>query len=123
MRNQYPKPCGICQGWVPAEEGVLQGSRASGWTVTHAGACPKGSVRHGHAQAYTRRALGILRRTDSTADETETAVSGLAALVRTGWASSESCERRILEAPAFRDLLRWEVEEILDKVRVEYSRC
>lgn len=114
MKNRYPKPCGVCQGWVPAGEGILQGSHDSGWVVTHADACPKGSVRHGHAQALAHRVMSVLRRKDSTADETMQALSNLGALLRTGWTNREACERIILKAHAFADLDRIEVEMLLD---------
>jgi len=38
--NGYAAKCSRCGGWVPAREGVLGGSRAAGWTTTHAGTCP-----------------------------------------------------------------------------------
>lgn len=123
MRNRFPKPCGVCQGRVPVGEGTVQGSGESGWTVIHA-ACPRSSVRHGHAQAYARRVLGVLRRTDSSADDINEALVGLVALMRTGWTSRESCERMILQAEVFRDLDRLGVEEILsDYLACERSSC
>jgi|EndMetStandDraft_8_1072994.scaffolds.fasta_scaffold858720_2 hypothetical protein len=123
MRNMYPKPCGVCQGRVPAGEGNVQGSHASGWTVTH-DVCPRGSVRHGHAQAYARRVMGVLRRKESTATDISEALAGLAALMRTGWTSREGCEKVILRAPAFSDLDRLEVEEILNRsLSEEGTRC
>lgn len=123
MRNRYPKPCGVCQGRVPAGEGVVQGSHASGWTVTH-DVCPRGSVRQGHAQAYAHRTVAALRRRNSTADDITEALSGLAALMRTGWTSRENCEKIILRAPAFGGLDRLEVEEILDRcLTQEGMRC
>lgn len=123
MRNRYPKPCGVCQGRVPAGEGNVQGSHTSGWTVTH-DACPRGSVRHGHAQAFARRVTTVLRRKSSTADDVNEALTGLAALMRTGWTSRENCEKTILKAPAFSDLDRLEVEEILSSYLThEGTRC
>jgi hypothetical protein len=123
MRNRYPKPCGVCQGRVPAGEGTVQGSHASGWTVTH-DVCPRGSVRHGHAQAYARRTVATLRHRNSDADDITEALRGLAALMRTGWTSRENCEKIILKAPAFVDLDRLEVEEILDQcLTQEGTRC
>lgn len=123
MKNRFPKPCGVCQGRVPVGEGHIQGSSTSGWTVIHA-ACPRGSVRHGHAQAYARRVLGVLRRKDSSAADISNALTGLAALMRTGWTSRESCERMILQAGAFRDLDRLGVEEILSEyLAFEGSSC
>ena len=123
MRNRFPKPCGICQGRVPAGEGNVQGSHASGWTVTH-DACPKGKIRQGHAQAYAHRMTVKLRRKNSTADDITEALTGLAALMRTGWASRESCEKIILRAPAFSELDRLQVEEILTyHLSEEGTRC
>lgn len=123
MRNRYPKPCGVCQGRVPAGEGNVQGSHTSGWTVTH-DVCPKGSTRHGHAQAYARRVSLVLRRKDSTTDDITEALNGLAALMRTGWTSRESCERVILKAPVFCDLDRLQVEEVLNRhFSEEGTRC
>lgn len=81
-------------------------------------------MRHGHAQAYARRVLGVLRRKDSSADDITEALSGLAALMRTGWTSRESCERMILQAGAFQDLDRLGVEEVLnDYLTHERSHC
>lgn len=123
MRNRYPKPCGVCQGRVPAGEGNVQGSHTSGWTVTH-DVCPKGSARHGHAQAYARRVSITLRRKDSTADDITEALTGLAALMRTGWTARESCEQVILRAPVFHDLDRLQVEEVLNSYfSEEGTRC
>ncbi|AXH66182.1 hypothetical protein SEA_SATIS_21 [Streptomyces phage Satis] len=119
----YPKPCGVCQGRVPAGEGIVQGSHASGWTVTH-DACPRGSVRHGHAQAYARRVVSVLRRKSVTADDLTESLNGLAALVRTGWTSRESCEKIILSAEAFQDMDRLAVEDILaERLSQVGSRC
>jgi hypothetical protein len=123
MRNRYPKSCGICQAWVPAGEGNAQGSHTSGWTVTH-DVCPRGSVRHGHAQAYARRVMGALRRQESTTTDITEALIGLASLMRTGWTSREGCEKVILRAPAFHDLDRLEVEEVLNRYfSEEGTRC
>jgi hypothetical protein len=123
MRNRYPKSCGVCQGRVPAGEGIVQGSHASGWTVTH-DVCPRGSVRHGHAQAYARRVVVALRRKESTSEDITEALNGLAALMRTGWTSRENCEKIILSAGAFRDLDRLQVEEILaNYLTQEGTRC
>jgi len=123
MRNRFPKPCGICQGRVPAGEGNVQGSHASGWTVTH-DVCPKSRIRHGHAQAYARRITRMLRHKGSTADDITEALNGLAALMRTGWISRESCEKIILRTPAFSDLDRLQVEEILTyHLSEEGTRC
>lgn len=123
MRNRFPKPCGVCQGRVPVGEGTVQGSSASGWNVTH-DSCPRESVRHGHAQAYARRVLSVLRRRDSPADDVTQALVGLAALMRTGWTSRESCERMVLQAAVFQDLDRLSVEEILNDCLVrEGTRC
>lgn len=124
MKNKYPKPCGVCQGWVPAGEGILQGSHDSGWVVTHADACPKGSVRQGYAQALARRAMSVLRRKDSTADEITTTLVNLGALMRTGWTNREACERIILNAVVFADADRVDVEMMLDNyLTEEWSRC
>lgn len=123
MKNRFPKPCGVCQGRVPVGEGTVQGSGVSGWTVIHT-ACPRGSVRHGHAQAYARRVLGVLRRKDASPVDITEALSGLSALMRTGWTSRESCERMILQAGAFQDLDRLAVEDILgDYLAFEGSNC
>lgn len=123
MRNRFPKPCGVCQGRVPAGEGTVQGSSASGWTVIHE-ACPRGAVRHGHAMAYARRILGTLRRKTSSHIDITDALTGLASLMRTGWTSRESCENIILSAAAFQDLDRLGVEEILNDYLIqEQTRC
>ncbi len=110
---------------MPAGEGNVQGSHTSGWTVTH-DVCPnKGNaVRQGHAHAYARRASLALRRRDSTTDDVTEALNGLAVLLRTGWTARKSCEQIILKAPAFRDLDRLEVEEVLNRYfSEEGTRC
>ena len=124
MNNKYPKPCGICQGWVLAEEGILRGSKAAGWVVTHADACPKSTIRHGHAQAYARRVVSVLRRKNSTADEIEDALTSFNDLVRTGWVKRGACERIILSSPAFAHMDRVEIEMFLDRRLVhQESHC
>lgn len=108
---------------MPAGEGNVQGSHASGWTVTH-DVCPKSKARQGHAQAYAHRTVKTLRQGNSTADDITRALNGLAALMRTGWTSRENCEKIILKAPAFGGLDRLEVEEILARcLTQEGTRC
>jgi hypothetical protein len=66
----------------------------------------------------------MLRHKGSTADDITEALNGLAALMRTGWTSRESCEKIILRAPAFSDLDRLQVEEILTyHLSEEGTRC
>lgn len=127
MRNMYPEPCSICQGTVPAGEGTLRRGR-SGWDVTHADACPRGaqddgSVRHGHAQAYTRRVMAVLRRRDATFEEILEAVDGLSALARTRWTSVETCERILLASQALNGMDRLQAEEILGHLLLEESHA
>lgn len=65
-----------------------------------------------------------LRRKNSTADDITEALNGFAALMRTGWTSREKCETVILRAPAFSDLDRLQVEEILNlHLSQEGTRC
>jgi len=66
----------------------------------------------------------MLRHKGSTADDITEALNGLAALMRTGWISRESCEKIILRTPAFSDLDRLQVEEILTyHLSEEGTRC
>jgi hypothetical protein len=123
----YPKPCSICQGTVPAGEGTLR-REGSGWSLTHADACPRGAeeggaIRQGYAQAYTRRVMGVLRRSDATLEEVLTAVDGLSALARTRWTSIETCERILLGSPALGGMERLEVEGILSHLVMEESHA
>lgn len=127
MRNRYPKACNICQGTVPAGEGTLR-REGRGWSVTHSDACPRGiedqgSIRHGHAQAYTRRVLNLLRQADASTDDILEAVGGLAALVRTRWTSVETCERILLRSPALATMDRMSAEEILSRLALEESHA
>jgi hypothetical protein len=125
MKNRYPKLCSICQGLVPAGEGILY-QDSSGWSVTHSGACPRGdqdngSIRHGHAKAYARRVLSLTRRSDVSVAEIEEAVRHLAALVRTGWTTIEACERILLNSKAMEGLDRLSVEGIMSQLSTEES--
>lgn len=122
MKNRYPKACEICQGTVPAGEGTLRRT-GSGWSVTHEFACPRDAIRHGHARAHTRRILDLLDRPTVPRQVIADCVDALAQLVRTRWASRESCERAILSARAFADVDRLAVEEILHRFLPEDSRC
>lgn len=127
MRNMYPEPCSICQGTVPAGEGTLRRGR-SGWDVTHTDACLRGdkdvdSVRHGHAKAYTRRVMAVLRRSDATFEELLEAVDGLSALSRTGWTTLETCERILLGSQALKGMDRLEAEGILGNLLLEESHA
>lgn len=123
MKNRYPKACSICQGTVPAGEGVVRGSRATGWVVTHAEACPRNSVRHGYARARLRSIMVVLNRTSLTDAEVTEAVASLAELVRTRWTSPKGFEKVVLSSRAFSGLDRLEVEEILQRFLPETSRC
>jgi hypothetical protein len=38
--NRFAGKCANCSQTVPAGEGILGGSRTSGWTTVHAGTCP-----------------------------------------------------------------------------------
>jgi len=122
MKNRYPKACSVCQGTVPAGEGTLR-RVGSGWSVTHSDACPRNSVRHGHARAHTRRALALLNRATAPADDVRYAIDLLSELVRTRWTTRESCEKALLSARAFRDMDRLEVEGILQSFLPENSHC
>lgn len=118
MKNMYPEACSICRGTVRPGEGTLRGSRAKGWTVTHADRCVTNktinpSLRHGYAQAFTRRMLKMINAPHVTTEEITESLTGLAELVRTGWASKESCEKAILKARAFKDFDRLEVEDLI----------
>ena len=127
MKNNYPKACSICQGFVPAGEGVLCKEGAD-WSVTHATACLRGdrdggSVRQGHAQAYTRRMMRLLRNSDATLDEIEEAVDGLAALARTGWTSVETCKKVLFGSPALTQVDRLTVEALMVQLQPEDSHA
>ncbi|MFE0472538.1 hypothetical protein ACFW2V_13080 [Streptomyces sp. NPDC058947] len=127
MRNMYPKPCSICQGTVPAGEGTLR-REGSGWSLTHTDACPRGAedggaIRHGYAQAYTRRVMGVLRRKDATREEVLKAVDGLSALAHTRWTSIETCERILLGSQALSQMERLEAEAILNHLLLEESHA
>jgi len=60
--NRYAAPCARCKGWVPAETGVLSGSRGA-WVTTHAGDCPAPRPRTEHAVPE----LGYYVRNDGAA--------------------------------------------------------
>lgn len=127
MRNTYPKPCSICQGTVPAGEGFLH-REGSGWGVLHADACPRGvandgAIRQGHARAYTRRIMSVLRRADAPLEDILKAVDGLSALARTRWTNIEACERILLASPALRSMERLQAEEILSHLLLEESHA
>lgn len=127
MRNRYPKACSICQGLVPAGEGILY-QDGSGWSVTHSGPCPRGlrdnaSIRHGHAQAFAKRAFRITRRSDATLEEIHEAVRSFAALVRTGWTKKESVESILLNSRALEGMDRLQVEDILGQLSFEDSHA
>jgi len=47
--NKFGAKCATCSGWVPAGAGILGGSRATGWTTTHAGECPAATPRPANA--------------------------------------------------------------------------
>lgn len=128
MRNRHPKACSICHGIVPVGEGLLHKDRQnSDWGVTHNGACPRGeeqaSIRRGHAQAYSRRVIGLLNHAEASADDIQEAVGGLAALVRTQWTSVQTCERILLHSPALASMDRMSVEEILSGLLLEESHA
>lgn len=123
MKNRYPKACSICQGTVPAGEGIVRGSRATGWVVTHAEACPRNSVRHGYARAHLRGIMVVLNRTSVTNREVDDAVGSLAELVRTRWTSPKGFEKVILSSRAFSGMDRLEVEEIIQRFLPESSHC
>lgn len=117
--------CSICQGLVPAGEGVLH-REGTGWGVTHADACPRGlsdngSIRHGHAQAYARRVMALLRRPNATIDDIEEAVRGMVALLRTGWVKQATCERILLNSKALEGRDRLEAEGFLHQLLPEES--
>lgn len=127
MKNRYPKECSICRGTVPAGEGILR-QESDGWGVTHADRCPRtrsedGEIRHGHARAYTRRIMAILRRPDATYDEVLEAVESLSALVQTQWTSTETCEKILLNSAALKSFDRCTVEGILNHLMLEDSHA
>jgi hypothetical protein len=127
MKNRYPKACSICQGLVPAGEGILY-QDSSGWSVIHSGAClqgqqDNGSIRVGYARAYTRKVFSLLNRSDVTLTEVEEAVRSLAALVRTGWTTIETCERILLNSKALEAMDRCSVEDILSQLTSEESHA
>ncbi|MCP9209509.1 hypothetical protein [Streptomyces cucumeris] len=123
MRNIDPEACSVCQGIVPAGEGIVAGS---GWGIIHPDACPRaqaGSIRHKSAKAHMSQVLNLLRYADASLEEIERAVAGLAALVRTRWAKIEACERILLCSVAVANLDRLAVQEFLIQLEPEESHA
>ena len=58
--NKFGAKCATCGQWVPAGAGILGGSRATGWTTTHAGECPaaKAPAKSAAPGYYVRPADG-----------------------------------------------------------------
>lgn len=113
----YPKACSICHGTVPAGEGIRR-KEGTGWGVTHteASPCPRGSVNRGYAQAYTRRAVLLLKPLDATMEEIQEAAGMFLALARNRWTTIETCQRTLLQATALRNRDRFVVEMLLDQL-------
>jgi hypothetical protein len=57
--NRFAAACANCKGWVPAETGILTGSRGA-WKTTHAGECPapKAPAKNAEPGYYVRPADG-----------------------------------------------------------------
>jgi hypothetical protein len=59
--NRFGGKCARCGQWVEAEAGILSGSRAAGWTTTHAGECPAPKAPAKRAEAgYFVKADGTM---------------------------------------------------------------
>lgn len=58
--NKYGAKCRRCDQWVAAGAGILEGSRAVGWTTRHAGECPapRPAAKNAEPGYYVRPADG-----------------------------------------------------------------
>jgi hypothetical protein len=67
--------------------------------------------------------LTLLRRVDASTEEILEAVDSMAALVRTRWTTTETCERHLLNSNALSRMDRLSAEKVLSHLLLEESHA